>query len=108
MNLSKTPDLLKRKDISKKYFVITFDDAYTNVYKNTYKILKKYNTFPTIFVNPGFCGEKVYYRVLLSCIYNRKKVNKLREIFKRQFSQIYWSDCDDTFFNQIKKKYFPY
>ena len=108
LNLSKTPDLLKRKDISKKYFVITFDDAYTNVYKNTYKILKKYNTFPTIFVNPGFCGEKVYYRVLLSCIYSRKKVNKLREIFKRQFSQIYWSDCDDTFFNQIKKKYFPY
>lgn len=43
---------------NEKYFAITFDDAYKNVYENAFPILKKFGFKATVFVITDFIGEK--------------------------------------------------
>jgi len=46
--------MVKNKSISKKSFLITFDDGYEDNYTNAFLSLKKYNFKATIFIITGY------------------------------------------------------
>lgn len=45
-------------DANRNYIVLTFDDGYKDNLTVARPILEKYHAHATIFVNPGYCGEK--------------------------------------------------
>ncbi|MFW5891219.1 MAG: polysaccharide deacetylase family protein [bacterium] len=51
-------NIFKRKIISKKSIILTFDDGYVDNWIFAYPLLKKYNMTATIFVNPEFVDPR--------------------------------------------------
>ena len=50
-----------KKAIYKRSYIVTFDDGYTGIYENAYKIAKKYNIPMTSFVIDDCVGTPGYY-----------------------------------------------
>ncbi len=50
-------DIQNIEKIKKKSFVITFDDGFEDFYINGFKLLKKYNISPIIFICPNLIGN---------------------------------------------------
>lgn len=99
-------ETLSEKDIlQNKFFAVTFDDGYSNVFENTYTFFYKNKITPTLFVNAKFLRGEIYYRVLSSIIKNRKDIHILRDFFKKEFPRISWSENDELFMSQTKKYY---
>ena len=98
--------LLSKEDIRQhKFFAITFDDGYSNVYKNTQEIFDKKKIVPALFINSKFLNGDVYYRVLSSIIKNRHDTDYLYLHFKKEFHDKTWSKNKEKFFSQIKEYY---
>ena len=78
--LSEIPNILKKGNIDKPYFVITFDDGYKNIMKNTLSTCNEKKIFPTVFVNANFTSTNfVYYRILCALLINGGYGNKIKE-----------------------------
>lgn len=79
------------KEISKKYFHITFDDGLSNFYDVVAPILKKRNIPATVFVNTGFVNN--------NSLFYRYKVVLLLEVYKKLGTK------EKMNFEKILKKY---
>ena len=68
--------LVKKKPLSKKTIVITFDDGYKDNYTNAFPILKKYNIPATIFLTTGHIGtDNIFWWDKIGYIFNYSNQN---------------------------------
>lgn len=52
-------EYIKNKSIPPKTILLTFDDGFTDNYRNVFPILQKYNISATIFISTDMIGQKV-------------------------------------------------
>lgn len=50
-------DYVRNRNVGERSVIITFDDAYTSVYKNALPVLERYGFTATVFVITGFVGN---------------------------------------------------
>ena len=106
IKLTESFDLLRHGTCDKRYFVITFDDAYSNLL-NVKNTLASNKITPAVFVNGAFCDGPPYFRVLAAIIRDRGKAGHLRNILKDALPGINWSVDASMLFNQLKNEYVP-
>lgn len=105
--LSEVSTVLNGGPVKKPYFVVTFDDAYSNIAVNAVPVVEKFGIRPTVFVNSAFMKGSAYYRPLLKLLAERGYAPSVANSLKRSLPEISWSEDPDTFFNQTKDHYFP-
>lgn len=104
--LSDAPEVLRTGAPKRRYFVVTFDDAYSNI-SRVDSFLNSRNVVPTVFVNGAFCDGPPYYRVLASILRDSDGASALRYELQLVAPQIQWSDDRNELFNQTKNNYIP-
>lgn len=73
-------------DISKPYFIISFDDGYENVLRNTYSFLDNLNIKPAVFVNGSFASrENCHYRALQFILHGEGFSDQLISTFREHY-----------------------
>jgi peptidoglycan/xylan/chitin deacetylase (PgdA/CDA1 family) len=58
MSLARTVDALRRRDLSGRSLVVTFDDGYVDNLWNAAPLLERYETPATIFIAPSYIGSR--------------------------------------------------
>ena len=102
IKLSEIPEILYKGRPKRAYYTITFDDGYSNIVDNAFKICKKKGVYPTVFVNSDFADQsRKYYRVLLSLLISRGYSIDINYEISKFFNV---SDALDLF-NFCKKHY---
>ena len=92
VRLSSIPDLFKSQ-LTKPYFSVTFDDAYTTVLHNAAEFLEKHQILPTVFVNSDFSfSGKVYYRVLEALLRNQGHGQELKDAYRQTYGSLFDSE----------------
>ena len=92
IRLSSIPDLF-RNQLTKPYFSVTFDDAYTTVLPNAAEFLEQRRIAPTVFVNSDFCfNGKVYYRALEALLRSRGHGQDLKNAYRQNYGSLFDSE----------------
>ncbi len=92
IRLSSIPDLF-RNQLTKPYFSVTFDDAYTTVLPNAAEFLEQRRIAPTVFVNSDFCfNGKVYYRALEALLRSRGHGQDLKNAYRQTYGSLFDSE----------------
>jgi peptidoglycan/xylan/chitin deacetylase (PgdA/CDA1 family)/folate-dependent phosphoribosylglycinamide formyltransferase PurN len=103
--LTDAPEVLRQGASGKRYFVITFDDAYSNIHSAS-EFLSSYRMRPTVFANGAFCSGVGYFRVLAAMLRDHRDGSRmLHAELKARVPSIQWSQDPKTLFNQTKDNY---
>lgn len=103
--ITDAPEVLRRGSPDKRYFVVTFDDGYSNITSIT-SLLKSKGIRPTVFVNGAFCRGIPYFRVLSAMLRDHVGgTQALQHELKSRAPQVGWSVDPKILFNQTKDNY---
>lgn len=98
------PEVLRRGRATHRHFVVTFDDAYTNI-AGIADFLGSRKVVPTVFVNGAFCEGRPYFRVLAALLRDYGGGPALRAELASLIPNKEWSEKSDKLFDQTKDQY---
>lgn len=104
ISLADAPEVLRRGSPAKRYFAVTFDDAYSNIVK-AQKILDLAKVSPTVFVNGAFSSGRPYFRALAAVLRDSGGSACLKKLLDEMIPSRTWSSNPDTLFNETKDFY---
>ncbi|MBF0628692.1 MAG: polysaccharide deacetylase family protein [Magnetococcales bacterium] len=107
IRLSAVPELFRQGTLERPYFVITFDDAYTNILTDVAPALIRHGIQPTLFACGAFTQGRNYYRVLVSVLLDQGFATTLADHLRQALPEIPWSHEQNTLFTQTKDFYHP-
>jgi peptidoglycan/xylan/chitin deacetylase (PgdA/CDA1 family) len=105
--LSEVPRKFEKRTPDRAYFSVTFDDGYSNVFRNALEVARELNLKPTVFVNGHFASGQVYYRVLAARLVRHGGSKVLKQKLCERIPAVPWSDTPQTLFDQTKDHYIP-
>jgi peptidoglycan/xylan/chitin deacetylase (PgdA/CDA1 family) len=106
--LSEVPQAFKTGELDRPFFVITFDDGYTDILNNAAPIINRHGIRPTVFVNGAFSGGRVFYRILAAMLVAKGHAGALARELKKRMPTVEWTENPKELFNQTKTHYRPY
>jgi len=98
-------ELMARGSLDRAYFVVTFDDGYSDVLRNTGPVIERFGIKPCMFVNGRFAQRHVYYRVLAALLTRKGHAQELRDELASKAAGAAWSTDPQELFNQTKNFY---
>jgi len=107
ISLSKAFKLLASGTLDQPYFVLTFDDGYSDVLKNAAPIVARFGVKPCMFVNGRMAQGHAYYRILSALLTKSGHTVALQNQLKSRDCGTPWSSEPLELFNQTKNFYRP-
>lgn len=106
VKLSDAPRLFKNGIVTDKYFIVTFDDGYSNL-MGAADFFSKQKIFPTVFANGAFCEGAPYFRVMAAMLCRHEYHRQLQAALSKRAPHINWPDDPKALFNALKDFYVP-
>jgi peptidoglycan/xylan/chitin deacetylase (PgdA/CDA1 family) len=105
VSLTKAFELMACENLDRPYFVITFDDGFSDVLKNATPVVTRFGIKPCMFVNGRFARGHVYYRVLAALLTKKGHAQELRDELISRDGSTAWSTDPQKLFSQTKNCY---
>lgn len=103
--LSAAAQFADGRPVDRAYFVITFDDGYTNQGTHAAPLIARYGIRPTVFVNGLFAEGRVHYRVLAAILIRRGHAAQVAAELRKRDPRVNWSAEPLELFTQTKNFY---
>jgi peptidoglycan/xylan/chitin deacetylase (PgdA/CDA1 family) len=105
ISLTRAFELMASGSLDRPYFVVTFDDGYSDVLKNAAPVLARFGIKPCVFVNGRGAQGHVYYRVLAALLIKSGYNRVLQDELVSRDGRTAWSSDPQELFHQTKDFY---